>query len=307
MRHHSRARARRALSVAAGLAVAVAGLASVSPASANPAGTGLVINEVYADGGSAGATYTNKYVELANPTGGGHPALGAVAPVPPCHQHRQRQHGGRAGRHGACARVLRGARAAATAPTASPSRTSTSRRPPCNVAAGGGTLFVANGTTVINPGIGSVTTGVVDLVGLGHLQHLRDLRVAGGQRHDRAEPQRHGVRQRHQRDGLQRAGADPGRGQRHHHAAAPADRVLDRRDPGHRQRHLAPRRRDRDHPGRRDRRLRHRWVQRLLPPDRRHRRPDRRHARRLRRDLRVRLGRPRRRCTSATSSRCRAR
>ena len=39
------------------------------PASANPAGTGLVINEVYGGGGNAGAPYTNDFVELYNPTG----------------------------------------------------------------------------------------------------------------------------------------------------------------------------------------------------------------------------------------------
>ena len=55
MRHVFRARTRRALSVSAGLVVAVAGLASVSPASADPAGTGLVISEVYGAGGNSGA------------------------------------------------------------------------------------------------------------------------------------------------------------------------------------------------------------------------------------------------------------
>jgi predicted extracellular nuclease len=55
--------------VAAGLAVAVAGLASVSPASANPAGTGLVISEVYGAGGNVGAVLNADFVELYNPTG----------------------------------------------------------------------------------------------------------------------------------------------------------------------------------------------------------------------------------------------
>ncbi len=68
MRHNSRARTRRALSVAGGLAVAVAGLASVSPASANPAGTGLVISEVYGAGGNVGAVLNADFVELYNPT-----------------------------------------------------------------------------------------------------------------------------------------------------------------------------------------------------------------------------------------------
>ncbi|GAA3541619.1 nuclease [Aeromicrobium flavum] len=52
-----------ALALAAGAAVAV------PPAAfAAPGGTGLVIDEVYVDGGSAGAAYKLKYVELRNPT-----------------------------------------------------------------------------------------------------------------------------------------------------------------------------------------------------------------------------------------------
>lgn len=38
------------------------------PAYASTDGTGVVINEVYLNGGSAGATYLNKFVELYNPT-----------------------------------------------------------------------------------------------------------------------------------------------------------------------------------------------------------------------------------------------
>lgn len=37
-------------------------------AGANPAGTGLVINEVYGGGGNSGATWTNDFVEIYNPT-----------------------------------------------------------------------------------------------------------------------------------------------------------------------------------------------------------------------------------------------
>src|SRR5690606_38674175 len=39
-----------------------------STATAAPDGSGLVINEVYLNGGSSGAVYKNKYVELHNPT-----------------------------------------------------------------------------------------------------------------------------------------------------------------------------------------------------------------------------------------------
>ena len=58
---------RKRIAAALGLGVAATGLA-VSPAAANPAGTGLVISEAYVNGGSAGATYINKFVELFNPT-----------------------------------------------------------------------------------------------------------------------------------------------------------------------------------------------------------------------------------------------
>jgi 5'-nucleotidase len=61
--------------VVAGLAtfgVVLASLAMVSvaspPAQANPAGTDLVITEVYVNGGSAGATHINKFIEIYNPT-----------------------------------------------------------------------------------------------------------------------------------------------------------------------------------------------------------------------------------------------
>jgi predicted extracellular nuclease len=40
-----------------------------TPALANPAGTGLVIGEAYVNGGSSGASFLNKFVELYNPTG----------------------------------------------------------------------------------------------------------------------------------------------------------------------------------------------------------------------------------------------
>ena len=54
---------------ALGVTLAVAATGSLAlPAAANPAGTGLVISEVYGGGGNTGATYTNDFVELYNPT-----------------------------------------------------------------------------------------------------------------------------------------------------------------------------------------------------------------------------------------------
>ena len=59
----------RRSSLLVGLAVAATSLvATPLTATANPAGTGLVISEVYGGGGNAGATYTNDFIELYNPT-----------------------------------------------------------------------------------------------------------------------------------------------------------------------------------------------------------------------------------------------
>ena len=54
----------------AGLALVASTLAvgTATTASANPAGTGLVISEAYGGGGNSGATWTNDFVELYNPT-----------------------------------------------------------------------------------------------------------------------------------------------------------------------------------------------------------------------------------------------
>lgn len=53
------------------LSLSTAGLAGpllAGPASANPAGSALVISEAYVNGGSSGASFLNKFVELYNPT-----------------------------------------------------------------------------------------------------------------------------------------------------------------------------------------------------------------------------------------------
>lgn len=61
-------RASRSLAVAAGLAAAVSGLALLPTTPASAASTGLVISEAYGGGGNSGATYTNDFIELYNPT-----------------------------------------------------------------------------------------------------------------------------------------------------------------------------------------------------------------------------------------------
>ena len=59
---------RRAIG-AVGLAVATSTLVALpGTATANPAGTGLVISEVYGGGGNSGATLTHDFIELYNPT-----------------------------------------------------------------------------------------------------------------------------------------------------------------------------------------------------------------------------------------------
>src|SRR5690349_2205611 len=59
---------RSAIAALASVATVVTGGAMLSPADANPSGTGLVISEVYGAGGNAGALENADYVELFNPT-----------------------------------------------------------------------------------------------------------------------------------------------------------------------------------------------------------------------------------------------
>lgn len=66
----SRRRNRGRVGALAVTCVAALGFGSLTavPASADPEGTGVVINEAYLSGGSAGAAFKNKFVELFNPT-----------------------------------------------------------------------------------------------------------------------------------------------------------------------------------------------------------------------------------------------
>ncbi|MDT4916561.1 MAG: uncharacterized protein QOH89_1261, partial [Pseudonocardiales bacterium] len=60
---------RRILAALVSTAIASMGLQALAPqAHANPAGTDLVINEVYGGGGNSGAPYNADFIELYNPT-----------------------------------------------------------------------------------------------------------------------------------------------------------------------------------------------------------------------------------------------
>ena len=62
------ASALRSVVTTALLAASVTLIAPGNVAQANPAGTDLVISQVYGGGGNSGATYTHDFVEIFNPT-----------------------------------------------------------------------------------------------------------------------------------------------------------------------------------------------------------------------------------------------
>jgi len=154
-----------------GLAVLAGSALAASPVIAVPAfaaSTGVIINEAYVNGGSAGATYLNKFVELYNPTDtavdlssmslqyraatkaenptGVQPLTGTIAP----------------GGHYLIQGNSNGANGAAL-PTPDASLNFA-------FAGGGGTLFLANQTTPLAaPATGSLVNdpAIVDLLGYG--------------------------------------------------------------------------------------------------------------------------------------------
>ena len=165
MRPLSRARARRALSVTAGLAMAAAGLALVSPASANPAGTGLVISEVYGAGGNVGAVYNADFVELFNPTS-------AAISVTGDYVHYRAGTGGSGGSPFALTGsvpagghyLIQMSTAGTTgAPLPTPDAVAT---PAFNLAAAGGQVYLLSSSTpVTTNGNQAGVAGIVDMVG----------------------------------------------------------------------------------------------------------------------------------------------
>lgn len=161
---------RRALAAAAGTAVAVAGVQTlaVTAASANTAGTGLVIEEVYGAGGNAGAALNQDFVELYNPAASAislsglsvqyRSATGTTNPsgVVPL--------SGSIAAHGHFLLGLASGANGAALPT--PDQVATG----VNLGSAAGTVFLVNGTTALTaPQTGSITgnAGVLDLVGYG--------------------------------------------------------------------------------------------------------------------------------------------
>ncbi|GAB6858953.1 ExeM/NucH family extracellular endonuclease [Microbacterium xylanilyticum] len=144
-----------------------AGALIALPAFANTSGTGVVINEAYLSGGSTGAAFTNKFVELYNPTGsaialdgtsiqyrsaGGTGASNGVVPLAgsiPAHGYYLVQ-GGSNGTNGA----------------ALPAADATGGLNPSGSA---GTIALVKGTAAITLPTGSVvgSTDVIDLLGYG--------------------------------------------------------------------------------------------------------------------------------------------
>ncbi len=163
----TRARSRRALSAAAGLAVAAAGLAWVAPASANTTGPALVINEVYGGGGNAGSLYTHDFVELRN-TSTQTVSLGGLSL-----QYRSAGGSGVSTNIAALPAVdvpagdtflvQMAAGAGGTQELPTPDATSS-----INMSGTGGQIFLADTTSGIDPGTGPISdTHVLDFVGWG--------------------------------------------------------------------------------------------------------------------------------------------
>lgn len=153
----------RRIAAGAGLALLAAGLTPLA-ASANPAGTNLVISEVYGAGGNTGAPYNADFVELFNPTGAPVELLGDYLVY--------RSSTGSPG--GAVA--LRGTvpaggtflvRMSGTGANGAVVTADQVASPAVSMAAGGGQVFLTdNGRPVSVSGNVAGKSGIVDMVGL---------------------------------------------------------------------------------------------------------------------------------------------
>jgi 5'-nucleotidase len=153
-------------------ALVAAPLTLAGPASANPAGTGLVISEVYGGGGNNGATLKNDFIELYNPTD---QAIGLSGKSL---QYRSANPTGTAttpstsnvvaltGSVPAHGHWLLQAAPGSGGTTDLPSPDQTAGAP--TISGTAGQVFLANGTAALNPGTGPIAhADVIDFVGWG--------------------------------------------------------------------------------------------------------------------------------------------
>ena len=265
-----------------GLSLAVAATGFYAhPASANPAGTGLVISEVYGAGGNGGAVYNADFVEIFNPTTGSLDLTGMSV------QYRS------ATGTGTGSFALSGSVAAGdtylvqmSAPGANGAAlTPDATADPAFTMSGSDGQVLLKASTDAFSGSGNLAgnAALVDMVGYGDGATSFEGAPTGDRPHGhhlgQAVRDRCGHRQ--QRSGLHRDGSEP-----RHDPEGPG-RPHDCRDPGHRRREPAGRRL-RDHPGRRHRALPQWRLRRLLHSDRR----QPRHRGRIGRALRLRPGPP---------------
>lgn len=157
----------RALAVLGALGLAMTGLSLVLPtAQAALDGSGLVISEVYARGGSSGATYQVKFVELTNPTEEAISLSGLSLQYAPAR-------GGTAS--ATCTlsgTVAAGSTFLITGGTNGTNGTGLIGDQACtsiNTSGSAGTVALVEGTTAFTFTVGSTTAdpGVIDLVGYG--------------------------------------------------------------------------------------------------------------------------------------------
>jgi 5'-nucleotidase len=154
----------RSVAVALGLGLAASVLVS-TPAAANPAGSGLVINEVYGAGGNSGALYNADFVEILNPTGASIDLLGKYV-----------SYRSSSGSAGGSPIALKGSlpageqfvvRMSATAGSASAVPADLVASPTVSMAAGGGQVFLTdNAQAITATGQMAGRDHVIDMVGL---------------------------------------------------------------------------------------------------------------------------------------------
>jgi 5'-nucleotidase len=166
----SRQRSRLVRAAAVGGVIGIVGavLAAVPQALATPAGDNVIINEVYVNGGSAGAPYINKFIELYNPTAADISLSGWSIQYRPASTTGSFTNSaalaGTIATHGYFL-IQAGSNGGTGAALPTPDQSATS----INMANGGGTLALSNTTATLSPGTGSITSNpaIVDLVGWG--------------------------------------------------------------------------------------------------------------------------------------------